>query len=157
MAPALTRPLGGRVAVVTGGARGIGSGIALRLARDGAHCVLTYRRSAELAAQVVKEIEREGVKGLALPLELAQPPQVPPLFERVGEAFGRVGILVAHAAATAFPPLLGQKEYNIPRPFAISAHSSTPAPQAALPLTRGRPGRLGAEGGGGGVGDQDVH
>ena len=76
MAPASPRPLDGRVAVITGGARGIGRAIALRLARDGAHCVITYRRSAELAAAVVEEIGREGVKGLALPLELAEPSQV---------------------------------------------------------------------------------
>lgn len=142
MAPAPARPLGGRVAVVTGGARGIGRGIALRLARDGAHCVLTYRRSAELAAQVVEEIEREGVKGLALPLELGQPSHVPPVFERVGEAFGRVDILVANAAATAFRPLMEQKEYNVRRTFAISVDSFIAAIQAALPLMRGRAGRI---------------
>src|SRR3970282_2290836 len=100
MAPGPARPLGGRVAVITGGARGIGRGIALRLARDRAHCVLTYRRSAALAAQVVKEIERGGVRRLPPPLNLAHPPQVLPLFEPVGEAFGRVGIRVADAGAT---------------------------------------------------------
>jgi len=142
MAPAPTRPLEGRVAIVTGGSRGIGRGIALRLARDGAHCVLTYRRSAEPAAQVVREIEREGVKGLALPLELAQPSHVPAAVERVGDAFGRVDILVANAAATSFRPLMEQKEYNVRRTFAISVDSFIAAVQAALPLMRGRPGRI---------------
>ena len=138
----MRKPLEGRVAVVTGGARGIGRGIALRLAREGAHCVITYRRSAELAAAVVEEIEREGVKGLALPLELAQPSQVPPVFERIGKVFGRVDILVANAAATSFRPLADQKEHNIRRTFAISVDSFIVAVQAALPLMRGRPGRI---------------
>src|SRR5439155_138884 len=83
-------PLDGRVAIVTGGTRGIGRAVALRLARDGAHCALTYRRKADLAAQVVADIEREGVKGLALPLELGHPPEAPAVIQRVGETFGRV-------------------------------------------------------------------
>jgi enoyl-[acyl-carrier protein] reductase III len=142
MAPASTKPLDGRVAVITGGARGIGRAIALRLARDGAHCAITYRRSEGLAAEVVGQVEREGVKGLALQLELGLPSHVPPVLERVGEAFGRVDILVANAAATAFRPLLEQKEHNVRRTFAISVDSFVAAVQAALPLMRGRAGRI---------------
>jgi len=137
-----TKPLEGRVAVITGGARGIGRGIALRLARDGAHCVITYRRNTDISAAVVAEIEREGVKALALPLELAEPPQVPAVFERIGETFGRVDILVANAAATSFRPLAEQKEHNVRRTFAISVDSFIAAVQSALPLMRGRPGRI---------------
>jgi enoyl-[acyl-carrier protein] reductase III len=142
MAPASPRPLEGRVAVVTGGTRGIGRAVALRLARDGAHCVLTYRRRADLAAEVVAEIQLEGVKGLALPLELSRPSDVPPVVERVGEAFGRVDILVANAAATSFRPLMEQKEHNVRRTFAISVDSFIAAVQAARPLMRGRAGRI---------------
>jgi enoyl-[acyl-carrier protein] reductase III len=140
MAPA--KPLDGRVALVTGGTRGIGRAVALRLARDGAHCVLTYRRSADLAAEVVAEIQLEGVQGLALPLELSHPSEVPLVVERVGEAFGRVDILVANAAATSFRPLMDQKGYNIRRTFAISVDSFIAAVQAARPLMGGRAGRI---------------
>jgi enoyl-[acyl-carrier protein] reductase III len=142
MAPASTRPLDGRVAVVTGGTRGIGRAVALRLARDGAHCVLTYRRSADLAAEVVAQIQLEGVEGLALPLELGRPSDVAPVVERVGKAFGRVDILVANAAATSFRPLMEQKEQNVRRTFAISVDSFIAAVQAARPLMRGRAGRI---------------
>jgi len=142
MTAASPRPLEGRVAVVTGGGRGIGRGIALRLAREGAHCVITYRRSADVAAVVVGQIEGEGVKGLALPLELAEPALVPAVFERIGETFGRVDILIANAAATAFRPLADQKEHNVRRTFAISVDSFIAAVQGALPLMRGRPGRI---------------
>jgi enoyl-[acyl-carrier protein] reductase III len=140
MAPA--KPLDGRVAIVTGGTRGIGRAIALRLAGDGAHCALTFRRSADLAAEVVAEIEREGVKGLALPLELGQPSDVPAVVERIGETFGRVDILVANAAATSFRPLMEQKEHNVRRTFAISVDSLIAAVQAARPFMRGRAGRV---------------
>ncbi len=142
MTAAAKKPLRGRVAVVTGAGRGIGRGIAVRLARDGAHCVITYRRNAELAGQVVEEIEREGVRGLALPLELSDPSQVGPVFERIGEAFGRVDILVANAAATAFRSLPDQKPHNVRLTFAISVDSFIAAVRAALPLMRGRPGRV---------------
>jgi enoyl-[acyl-carrier protein] reductase III len=142
MEPASTRPLDGRVAIVTGGSRGIGRAIALRLARDGAHCALTYRKNEALAREVAEAIEREGVKALALPLELAEPSRVRPVIERVGEAFGRVDILVASAAATAFRPMLEQKEHNVRRTFAISVDSFIAAVQGAVPLMRGRPGRI---------------
>ena len=142
MVPAPSRPLEGRVAVITGGARGIGRGVALRLAREGAHCAITYRRGADRAATVVEAIGREGVKALALRLELQEPSQVPPAFERIGEAFGRVDILVANAAATVFRPLAEQKEHNVRRTFAISVDSFIASVKAALPLMRGRPGRI---------------
>lgn len=142
MPPPSAKPLADRVAVITGGARGIGRGIALRLAREGAHCAITYRRQADTAAATVAEIERLGVKGLALPLELAEPSQVPPVFQRIAGAFGRVDILVANAAATSFRPLADQKEHNVRRTFAISVDSFIAAVQGALPLMRGRPGRI---------------
>lgn len=142
MPPASTRPLDGRVAVITGGTRGVGRAIALRLAREGAHCAITYRQRADRAAAVVEEIDREGVKGLALRLELREPSEVPPVVERIGEAFGRVDILVANAAATVFRPLAEQKEHNVRRTFAISVDSFIAAVRAALPLMRGRAGRI---------------
>ena len=138
----MSRPFEGRVAVITGGARGIGRGIALRFARDGADCVITYRRGADVAAGVVRELEREGIKARAVPLELAEPTQVPAVFERIGEIFGRVDILVANAAATSFRPLAEQKEHNVRRTFSITVDSFIAAVQGAVPLMRGRPGRI---------------
>ena len=138
----MSRPLEGRVAVVTGGARGIGRGIALRLARDGAHCVITYRKDAATAAGTVATLEALGVRARAEPLELAEPEQVGPVFERIAAAFGRVDVLVANAAATAFRPLLEQKMHNVRRTFAISVDAFLALAQAAVPLMAGRPGRI---------------
>jgi enoyl-[acyl-carrier protein] reductase III len=142
MDPGRTKPLGGRVAVITGGSRGIGRAIAERLARDGAHCAITYRRNADLAREVVESLEREGVQGLALPLELGEPSRVSAVFEQIGAHFGRADILIANAAATVFRPLLEQKEHNVRRTFAISVDSFIAAVQALVPLMRGRPGRI---------------
>jgi NAD(P)-dependent dehydrogenase (short-subunit alcohol dehydrogenase family) len=68
-----TDGLHGRVALVTGGSRGIGAAVALRLARDGADVAITYRTAADRAAQVVEEIERLGRRGLALEADRADP------------------------------------------------------------------------------------
>lgn len=126
--------LAGRVAVVTGASRGIGRGIAERLAREGADCVVLYRRDRARALEVADGIERLGRRALALPVELAEPGEVPPAFARIGEAFGRIDILVASAAATAFRPVLEQKPHNVRRTFAVSVDSFVAAVQAAVPL-----------------------
>lgn len=138
----MSDPLAGRVAVVTGGSRGIGRGIALHLAREGADCVITYRRNAEAARETVTALEATGRRAMALPLELAEPEQVGPAFDRIGAAFGRVDVLVANAAAAAFRPVLEQKPHNVRRTFAITVDAFVAMTQAAVPLMTGRPGRI---------------
>jgi enoyl-[acyl-carrier protein] reductase III len=134
--------LNGRVAVVTGASRGLGRAIALRLAREGADCAITYRRNEHLAREVAGEVEGAGRRALALPLELGEPDEVGPVFERIASAWGRVDILVANAAATSFRPLLEQRAHNVARTFAISVHSLIAMVQAAAPLMAGRSGRI---------------
>lgn len=132
----MTGPLSGRVAFVTGGSRGVGRGIALRLAGDGADCAITYRTRADRAGEVVAEIEALGRRALALSLALDEPAQVPDVVGQVAETFGRVDVLVASAAATAFRPMLEQKPHNVTKTFAISVESFVAAVQAAAPLMR---------------------
>jgi enoyl-[acyl-carrier protein] reductase III len=125
--------LAGRVAVVTGGSRGIGRGIALRLAADGADCAITYRREEARAREVVAEVEALGRRGLAVAVDLGEPAQVPAALDRVAQAFERIDILVANAAATAFRPVLEQKPHNVDRTFAISVDSFVAAVQSVVP------------------------
>jgi 3-oxoacyl-ACP reductase-like protein len=65
--------LEGNVALVTGGSRGIGAAIALRLAEEGADVALTYRKSAERAAEVVEQIKNIGRRALAVQADCAVP------------------------------------------------------------------------------------
>src|SRR5439155_8102768 len=65
------RPLAGKVALVTGGSRGIGAPIAKRLAADGASVAATYSKGADAASSVVKEIERGGGKAIAIAIQAA--------------------------------------------------------------------------------------
>src|SRR6185295_16198708 len=122
--------------------RGIGRGIALRLARDGAHCAITYRQDARAALRAVSELEALGVRAVAERLELAEPEQVGPVFDRIGGALGRVDIVVANAAATAFRPVLEQKPHNVRRTFAITVDAFVAMTQAVVPLMAGRSGRI---------------
>ncbi|MEU8297075.1 SDR family oxidoreductase [Micromonospora sp. NPDC048909] len=94
----MTTKLDGKVALVTGGARGIGAGIALRLAQDGADVALTYRQSADQAAVVVKRIEALGRRALALPADSADPAAVRDAVDRTAAELGRLDILVNNAA-----------------------------------------------------------
>ncbi|TDC37342.1 SDR family oxidoreductase [Micromonospora sp. 15K316] len=94
----MTKTLEGKVALVTGGARGIGAGIALRLAQDGADVALTYRQSAEQAATVVKEIQSLGRRALAVHADSADPVAIQGAVDRTAIVLGRLDILVNNAA-----------------------------------------------------------
>lgn len=67
----MLKNLEGKIALVTGGSRGIGAAIAKRLASDGANVAITYTKGADAAASVVKEIERAGGKAIAIQADAA--------------------------------------------------------------------------------------
>jgi enoyl-[acyl-carrier protein] reductase III len=134
--------LRGRVALVTGASRGIGRAIARRLAADGADCAITYRREEAQAHQVVQEIERLGRRARAFALDLGEPTSAGAVVARIAETFGRVDVLVASAAATAFRPIAEQKLHNVDRTFAISVDSFIATVQAAVPLMTSGTGRV---------------
>lgn len=88
--------LDGQVAVVTGGGRGIGRGIALGLADCGADVVVIARRQADVDA-VAKEIEARGQRGLGISADVMDWEQIPAALDRVIEEFGGLDIMVNNA------------------------------------------------------------
>jgi 3-oxoacyl-[acyl-carrier protein] reductase len=92
--------LSGKVALVTGGSRGLGRAIALRLATQGADVALSYRGNAEAAQATVGEIEGIGRRALAVQGDVKDPEQADALVKQVIEAFGKVDILVNNAGIT---------------------------------------------------------
>src|SRR3989442_5687154 len=98
----MSKQLEGKIALITGGSRGIGAAIAKRLAADGANVAITYTKGADAAASVVKEIERAGRKAIAIQADAADADAVEAAVNKVVAAFGRLDILVNNAG-TAIP------------------------------------------------------
>jgi 3-oxoacyl-[acyl-carrier protein] reductase len=97
--------LANKVALVTGGSRGIGAAIAKRLAADGASVAITYAKDASAASVVVKAIELGGGKAIAIQADAADVKAVKAAVEKVVATFGRLDVLVNNAGTV------------IPKPF----------------------------------------
>ncbi|MEU6038379.1 SDR family oxidoreductase [Actinomadura sp. NPDC047616] len=123
--------LTGRAALVTGGSRGIGAAIALRLAREGADVAITYVRAADQAREVVARIEAEGRRGLAIAADAADPPAVAAAVDRAAEAFGRLDVLVNNAGIAPYGPLEEVSAEQVDRTLAIHVRAAFAAAQAA--------------------------
>ncbi|HWH19423.1 MAG TPA: SDR family NAD(P)-dependent oxidoreductase, partial [Solirubrobacterales bacterium] len=89
--------LAGRAALVTGGSRGIGRGIALALAAAGADVALSYRRDEDSARSAVAEIEGLGVRGVAVQASMEAPPDLERAVDEAREALGPIDLLVSNA------------------------------------------------------------
>lgn len=102
--------LADRVAVVTGASRGIGRGIALELARQGATVVINYNASAEAANQIVAEIESNGGQAMAFQADVANLEQATNLIKAATDTYGKIDILVNNAGVTRDNLIMMMKE-----------------------------------------------
>src|ERR1700721_2610773 len=133
----MSKKLEGKVALITGGSRGIGAAIAKRLATDGANVAITYAKGADAAASVVKEIERAGRKAIAIQADAANADAVKAAVEKTVTTFGRLDILVNNAG-TAVPKRFEETTLEeLDRLIAINIRGVFAPTQAALKNRRG--------------------
>ena len=124
--------LAGKRALVTGGSRGIGAAIALELAQRGADVALTYERSAERASEVVRAIEAEGRRALAIQADSADPAALKRSVDAAAGALGGLDILVNNAAVCRTSALADVSVEHIDLHFNVNVRGPVLASQAAL-------------------------
>ena len=128
----MQKKLEGKIALITGGSRGIGAAIAKRLAADGAKVAITYTKGADAAASVVKEIERAGGKAIAIQADATNGDASKAAVEKTVATFGQLDVLVNNAG-TAIPKTFEETTLEeLDRVIDINIRGTFVATQAAL-------------------------
>ena len=128
----MSKKLEGKVALITGGSRGIGAAIAERLAVDGAKIAITYTKGADAAAAVVKAIERAGGKAIAIQADAADADAGKAAVEKTVATFGRLDVLVNNAGTAIPKPFVESTLEEMDRVLDINVRGVFVATQAAL-------------------------
>src|SRR3982074_2274703 len=128
--------LNAKVALLTGGSRGIGAAIAKRLAADGASVAITYAKDASAASAVVKAIELDGGQAIAIQADAADVKAVKAAVEKTVATFGRLDVLVNNAG-TAIPKTFEETTLEeMDRVIDINVRGTLAATHAALKQMR---------------------
>jgi len=127
-----SQKLAGKVALVTGGSRSIGAAIAKRLAADGAAVALTYSSSPGKADEVVRAIESDGGKALAILADAASPNAVRAAVTKTVEKFGGIDILVNNAGTAVVAPIEKFSMEDFEKVFAVNVRGVFVATQEAV-------------------------
>ncbi|MFJ9643479.1 SDR family oxidoreductase [Streptomyces sp. NPDC101206] len=123
--------MNGRTAVVTGGSRGIGAAVALRLAEEGADVAVTYAGNERAAAEVVRRIEALGRRGYAVRADVGDPGEAAGAVEWAADTLGRLDVLVNNAGIGVLGPLGELTLADVDRVLAVNVRGAFLAAQAA--------------------------
>ncbi|NNN34612.1 SDR family oxidoreductase [Streptomyces sp. S3(2020)] len=134
----MTTSLNGKVALVTGGSRGIGAATAVRLAREGADVALTYVNGKEAAEDVVRAVEALGRRAVALRADSADAREAAGAVDRAAQALGGLDVLVNNVGVGVLGPVEGLSLADVDRVLAVNVRGVFLASQAAA--TRMAPG-----------------
>jgi 3-oxoacyl-[acyl-carrier protein] reductase len=128
----MSKSLEGKIALVTGGSRGIGAAIAKRLAADGAKVAITYTKGADAAAAVVKEIEGAGGKAVAIQADATDAEANRAGVEKAVKALGRLDVFVNNAGTAIPKPFEEATLEELDHVININIRGTFVATQAAL-------------------------
>ncbi|MER6754679.1 3-oxoacyl-ACP reductase family protein [Micromonospora echinofusca] len=128
----MTNELDGKVALVTGGGRGIGAAVALRLAQEGADVALTFERNQQRADDTVDQIKAAGRRAIAVQADSADPGAVVAAVDRVAGELGRLDILVNNAGAFLLGPVEQLSLKDFEQTVAVNIRAPFIASQAAV-------------------------
>lgn len=126
--------LKGKVALITGGSRGIGRAIAVRLAEAGANVAINYLRQRTAAEETIKMVEATGAQALAIRANVGEQETIPKMIQEIKNRFGRLDILVSNAASGVLKPALELTERHWHWTMDINAGTLLPLTQHSLPL-----------------------
>lgn len=128
--------LQGKTAIVTGGSRGIGAGIAKRLATNGADVVITYAGNTQAAETVVAAIEASGRKGSAIQADGGDPAAMRAAMQTAAQTLGGIDILVHNAGTAEFAPIGEGSDESYAKQFGLNVDGVYHGTVAALPALR---------------------
>ncbi len=133
----------GRIAIVTGGGRGIGSAVAVRLAKEGADVAISYRSNDDTAENTAEEVRVAGARCEIFKGNVASPEDVEALITGVSDAFGRIDILVNNAGMTRDNLMVRMKEEEFDDVIGINLKGTYLCTRAVLrSMIRARWGRI---------------
>ena len=136
-------PLANRVALITGGSRGIGRGIAVRLAQEGARIAIAYRSNKVAAQQTLRQLQATGADCVAVETDITQAPRAEQLVQTVAERYGRLDILVNNVGDFRWGTLAESSLDDWQSIFSSNLSSVVFVSRAALPhMRKGRWGRI---------------
>jgi 3-oxoacyl-[acyl-carrier protein] reductase len=128
----MTKALEGKVALVTGGSRGIGAATARRLAEEGADVAFTFHQNQRRADEVADRVRAVGRRAVALRVDSADPDAVTEAVDRVAAELGRLDILVNNAGAGVLGPIQELTRARFDHTIAVNVRAPFVAAQAAL-------------------------
>ncbi|MGB7625325.1 MAG: SDR family NAD(P)-dependent oxidoreductase, partial [Candidatus Acidiferrum sp.] len=136
-------PLVNRVALITGGSRGIGRGVALRLAQEGARIAISYRSNKTAAQQTLRQLQSTGADCVAVETDVTEAGRAEQLVEAIADRYGRLDILVNNVGGFRWGTLAESSLEEWQGIFSSNLSSVVYVSRAALPLMRrGRWGRI---------------
>jgi enoyl-[acyl-carrier protein] reductase III len=134
--------LEGKLALITGGGRGIGRAIALKLASQGADIIIDFFRRRETAEQTAKDVQALGVKAEVIRANVGDAAKIDELFDMIGNKFGRLDILISNAASGVGRPITDIDVKAWEWTMDINARALLLCAQRATKLMEGRAGKI---------------